>query len=256
LQKIEKPEPNQKKMKTSILGFFLFLVTFTLSAQDYLVQVAVYDRAVPGYHFSDLNSRIFYAKDSNGFHRYYTGKYNKSEAESQASIAKGKGFIGVNVIDYDFFGKMCACNYVPVPKEITASLRSIFFDFDRYFLRPESKQRLNELVQTLRENPAYRTRLMAHTDAKGSNSYNETLSLNRANSAKQYLIARGISSSRIDTQTFGETDPIAKNELEGGQDTEAGRQFNRRVELIVLNAAGEPMNIVDEIAVPDGLQVN
>ncbi len=243
-------------MKTTILTFLLFASILTISAQDYLVQVAVYDQAVPGYHFSELNSRIFYAKDSNDFHRYYIGKYNKSEAESQASIAKGKGFIGVSVESMDSFGKACACGYVPRPKEITASLRSIFFDFDRYFLRPESKQRLNELVQTLRENPTYRARLMAHTDAKGSNSYNETLSLNRANSAKQYLIARGISSSRIDTQTFGETDPIAKNELEGGQDTEAGRQFNRRVELIVLNGAGEPMNIVDEIDVPDGLQAN
>ena len=243
-------------MKTSILAFLLCAVSFTISAQDYLVQVAVYDQAVPGYHFSDLNSRIFYAKDSNGFHRYYIGKYNKAEADSQASAAKGKGFKGVSVENMDTFGKPCACGYVPRPKEITASLRSIFFDFDRYFLRPESKQRLNELVQTLRENPTYRARLMAHTDAKGSNSYNETLSLNRANSAKQYLMARGISSSRIDTQTFGETDPIAKNELAGGQDTEAGRQFNRRVELIVLNGTGEPMNIVDEIDVPDGLQAN
>lgn len=243
-------------MKTTLFTFLLFTVSLTISAQDYLVQVAVYDQAVPGYHFSDLNSRIFYAKDSNGFHRYYVGKYNKSEAESQASTAKSKGYLGVSVEPMDSFGRACACGYVPRPKEITASLRSIFFDFDRYFLRPESKQRLNELVQTLRENPSYRARLMAHTDAKGSNSYNETLSLNRANSAKQYLIARGISSSRIDTQTFGETDPIAKNELAGGQDTEAGRQFNRRVELIVLNGTGEPMNIVDEISVPDGLQAN
>ena len=49
---------------------------------------------------------------------------------------------------------------------------------------------------------------------------------------------------------------IAKNELAGGQDTEAGRQFNRRVELIVLNGTGEPMNIVDKIDVPDGLEAN
>jgi outer membrane protein OmpA-like peptidoglycan-associated protein len=243
-------------MKITILAFLLFAVTFTVSAQDYLVQVAVYDQAVPAYHFSDLNSRIFYAKDSNNFHRYYIGKYDKSDAESQATAARGKGFKGVSVENMDSFGKPCACGFVPKPKEITASLRSIFFDFDRYFLRSTSKTRLNELVQTLRENPSHRARLMAHTDAKGSNSYNETLSLNRANSAKQYLIARGISSSRIDTQTFGETTPIAKNELEGGQDTETGRQFNRRVELIVLNGAGEPMNIVDEIDVPDSLQAN
>lgn len=240
----------------TLLCTFCFCVSFLTAQDDYLVQIAAYDRAVPGYMFNDLNARVFYAKDANDFHRYYIGKYGKTEADSQAAAMRSKGYQAVSVEDYNGFGRACACTYIPVPKEMTASLRSIFFDFDRYFLRPESKARLDELVQTLGENPSYRTRLLAHTDAKGSNAYNERLSLNRADSAKKYLTARGIAASRIDTATFGETDPIAKNELADGSDTEAGRQFNRRVELVVLNESGEPLNIVNEIDVPDRLRID
>ncbi len=246
--------PKSNVMFKNLTVLFCFFCVGQLAANDYLVQVAVYDRAVPGYHWSDLESRIFHSVDENNFHRYYIGKFDKATAEKRASELKSKGYKSVEVRDYDAFGRACVCTYIPAPKEITASLRSIFFDFDRYFLRPESKQHLNKLVQTLNENPTYSVRLMAHTDAKGSNSYNETLSLNRADSAKTYLQARGIASSRITTETFGEVKPIAKNELAGGVDTEAGRQFNRRVELVVLNGMGEPLNIVDEIDVPADLR--
>lgn len=241
-------------MKKVQFLFLLFCFAFNLNAQDYYVQVAVYDKAVPVYQFSDLESRVFYAKDTKDFHRYYIGKFTKEEADTKAAAAEAAGRRGVEVVDGDSFGKRCACGVIPVPREMTASLRSIFFDFDRYNLRPASRERLNELLKTLRDNPSYRARLMAHTDAKGSNEYNERLSLNRANAAKNYLTARGIASSRIDTQTFGETDPIAKNELADGSDTEAGRQFNRRVELLVLNAAGEVLNMVEDINVPTDLQ--
>ncbi|MEO1437781.1 MAG: OmpA family protein, partial [Bacteroidota bacterium] len=132
-------------------------------------------------------------------------------------------------------------------------LESIFFDFDQSFLRPKSKSELDKLYDVLMENPTYTTELRAHTDAKGSNEYNVALSQRRADAAKSYLLNRGIPASRVSTKIYGETDPIAKNES-NGSDSPQGRQFNRRVQLIVLNASGSEVRIVRDINVPGGLR--
>jgi outer membrane protein OmpA-like peptidoglycan-associated protein len=81
------------------------------------------------------------------------------------------------------------------------------------------------------------------------------LSLRRANAAKAYLQKQGIAASRIKVSQFGEDDPIAKNELAGGRDTEEGRQLNRRVDLLVIDANGTVLNgIKEEINVPSDLK--
>ena len=242
-------------MKNQLLPtVVLLLLSIPTFSQNNYVQIGVYDRQVPAYQFTDLNERIYHGRDAYDFHRYYIGPFDDATATSKAAALRTAGRHGVEVVPDAGFGANC-CSLRSRPREITARLRSIFFDFDRYSLRPESRQRLDQLVKTLRENPEYRTRLMAHTDGKGSDDYNVRLSINRANAAKKYLQSRGIASSRIDTQTFGETNPIAKNELANGQDTEAGRQFNRRVELLLINAAGEVMNVVEEIDVPAELRM-
>jgi len=240
-------------MKKTLLAIVALCVTSACFAQDFLVQVGVFDRQVPAYQFADLNSKVYHTVDGNNFHRYYAGDYTEAEAKAQKTALAAKGY-RTSVWNKSDFTTGPACCSVPRPKEITASLRSIFFDFDSYGLRQTSKNRLNQLAKTLKENPSYRTKLLAHTDAKGTNSYNETLSLNRANAARNYLVAKGISRSRIDTQTYGEANPIAKNELAGGQDTEEGRQLNRRVEILLLNSNGEIMNAVEDIVVPDALK--
>ena len=118
----------------------------------------------------------------------------------------------------------------------------------------KASRELDDLIAILREFPSYTTHLRAHTDAKGSNSYNDALSLRRADSAKRYLMARGIAGNRIKTSTYGEETPIAKND-NGGQDLPEGRQLNRRVEMKVTQG-GSDVGKVEDIYVPTHLQNN
>lgn len=139
---------------------------------------------------------------------------------------------------------------VPVATE---KIKSIFFDFDKSDLTSQATADLDRVVAVLNTNPEYKVKLNAYTDAKGSDVYNAALSRRRAAAAKNYLESKGIKSSRIQTSTFGEKDPIAKNTLADGSDTEEGRRFNRRVEISVLKD-GVKTGIVEEIEVPAELK--
>lgn len=241
---------------TLILLVFILKTTYSFGqSDDWFVQVAVFDKQVPGFYFSELNHSIYYSKDINSFHRYFIGRFDEKTATQKTDEMKKKGYYA-SAVHSDVFDTRCACFEIPFPKEISASLRSIFFDFDSYSLRPDSKRRLERLVENLNGNSSYTAKLMAHTDAKGSDSYNEQLSLKRANAARRYLRNQGIAASRIQIETFGETHPIAKNQLPDGSDTEEGRQFNRRVELVVLDAEGHAMNVVEDIRVPAELALS
>ena len=107
-------------------------------------------------------------------------------------------------------------------------LNNVFFDFDKWDLRPESFVELDRVVKLLVENPAVEIEMSAHTDSKGSDEYNFTLSDNRAKSVRDYILSKGIAESKIISQGYGETQPVATN------DTDDGRQLNRRVEFKIL----------------------
>jgi len=235
---------------------FLLLLAFSVNVQagNWFIQVGVFEKKVDLNYFNPIGSNVFYSQDAFGFHRYYLGTYESdADAKKVAAKVSQEGY-NAYVIDPATFNS-CACNQIPRPRSILNSIKNIFFDFDRSNLRVESKRQLNELQGILNEFPGYKVTLRAHTDAKGSNAYNDALSLRRANSAKRYLASKGIASDRLQTETFGEEDPIAKNELQNGTDTEIGRQFNRRVEIIILDQYGNPLNqMVDRIEVPDDLE--
>ena len=86
-------------------------------------------------------------------------------------------------------------------------IENIFYDFNKATLRPESKQSLDQLVQLLNENPNVTIELSAHTDCRGSESYNERLSQQRAESVVGYLIAHGIAPDRLTPKGYGESMP-------------------------------------------------
>lgn len=121
---------------------------------------------------------------------------------------------------------------VPLLKVVPGSrivLRNVFFDTDKYFLRPESKSELNRLVDLLNEYPTMKIEVSGHTDIRGSLEHNITLSRNRANSVVTYLIEKGINKERLVFEGYAFNQPIATN------DTEEGRQLNRRVEFKILS---------------------
>ena len=117
---------------------------------------------------------------------------------------------------------------VPIEIGSVVRLNNVFFDFDKWDLRPESYLELNRVVKLLSENPAIEIEMSAHTDSRGSDEYNITLSDNRARSVMDYIIAHGIDTSRISSKGYGETMPVVPN------DTDENRQLNRRVEFKIL----------------------
>ena len=104
---------------------------------------------------------------------------------------------------------------------------NITFAFDDARLNSSFMPTLNKLAQTLNEYNQNTITIAGHTDSVGNPSYNMTLSRDRANSVKNYLVNRGVASNRINVVAYGQTRPIESN------NTEYGRQQNRRVEVIV-----------------------
>jgi outer membrane protein OmpA-like peptidoglycan-associated protein len=103
----------------------------------------------------------------------------------------------------------------------------ILFDYDKALLKPEAKNGLNDLVTILKKYPDTNIEIQGHTDNKGTDGYNEELSMRRANGVMMYLIDKGVASSRMNPKAYGENSPKYTN------DTEDGRSQNRRVEFLI-----------------------
>lgn len=103
----------------------------------------------------------------------------------------------------------------------------LLFDFDSAELREEAKENLRQLAEIMGEDDNTELLIVGHTDSVGEAQYNQNLSERRADSAADYIISQGIGAVRVDTEGRGESEPIADN------DTEAGRQENRRVEVAI-----------------------
>jgi outer membrane protein OmpA-like peptidoglycan-associated protein len=108
-------------------------------------------------------------------------------------------------------------------------LRGVNFDFDKDAIRPDAEPILDEaatlLADALRDCPNNRVSVEGHTDAVGTDAYNQGLSERRAQAVLEYLTRQGVPSSQLSSKGFGESAPIATNE------TSEGRALNRRVEL-------------------------
>lgn len=256
---------------------FLFSSNFIYAQSErYAVEVGAYAEPIGLEYFKKL-AGVYETIDVNLIYRYYIDVNSKAEGEQQRKKAKEAGFMHAKVVDFNYLREQCSasCSYIapsktgakignaspsgeplnPLPQDVDIKeIESIFFDFDKYSLRPKSKNELDKLASILLEYPAYYAELRAHTDAKGTVKYNQRLSERRASAAKKYLERRNIASDRIITKTYGENAPIAKNQLADGADTETGRQFNRRVELVILNEKGKVLSFVERIYVPSDLK--
>jgi outer membrane protein OmpA-like peptidoglycan-associated protein len=107
------------------------------------------------------------------------------------------------------------------------TFEDVFFDFDRYSLRPEATRILDEAVAAMRENATLRIEIEGHTCSIGTAEYNLALGDRRANSVKDYLVSRGISADRMRTISYGEERPKYDNSRE------ETRRLNRRAALVV-----------------------
>ncbi|MBD2754751.1 OmpA family protein [Spirosoma validum] len=108
----------------------------------------------------------------------------------------------------------------------TFVLENIYYDLDKYNIRPDAATELDKLVAILQDNPTLKIELGSHTDTRASDAYNQKLSQNRAKSAVEYIVSKGIVADRLTYKGYGETQLIIKNAK-----TEEEHQRNRRTEF-------------------------
>jgi outer membrane protein OmpA-like peptidoglycan-associated protein len=119
---------------------------------------------------------------------------------------------------------------------IVLTLSDVFFEVDSAKLKPEGMQNLAQLAAFLNDHPDRALAIEGHTDSTGTDGYNQQLSERRAAPVQSFLVASGVSPSRVAAQGFGKRFPVASN------GTASGRAMNRRVEMLVLNP-GQPVRV-------------
>ena len=173
-----------------------------------------------------------------------TFQANSKTGQYLVSLPSGRNYgIAVTLEDYFFhsenidlpkstayqeINKDIELNKLEIGKKIV--LRNIFYDFDKATLRTGSIAELDRLSMLLEQNPKMRIEISSHTDNVGSAAYNLKLSTNRALSVVNYLVdKKGIDKARLEYKGYGFDEPIAPN------DTDQGRQLNRRTEFKILS---------------------
>jgi outer membrane protein OmpA-like peptidoglycan-associated protein len=120
---------------------------------------------------------------------------------------------------------------------LIVSMSDVLFDTGKYSLKPGAREKLAKVAGILLSYPGLNIEVGGYTDNVGGDAMNQTLSENRAGSVRDYLVEEGVSTNSVSAKGFGNTLPVASN------DNSAGRQQNRRVELLVSgDAIGSPVN--------------
>ena len=120
---------------------------------------------------------------------------------------------------------------------LIVSMSDVLFDSGRYSLKPGAREKLSKVAGILLAYPGLNIEVGGYTDNVGGDAMNQTLSENRANSVRDYLVQQGVSSNSVSSRGFGNSQAVSSN------DNSAGRQQNRRVELLVSGEAiGKPIN--------------
>src|SRR5262245_31736832 len=135
----------------------------------------------------------------------------------------------------DMAGKVQEIQVKETGSEIRIELAAdVLFDFDKADILPRAQSALKQAASLITEKARGTVRVEGHTDAKGNDAYNQKLSERRAGSVKTWLVAKeGVRGVSFVTRGFGAKNPVAPNVNENGSDNPAGRQKNRRVEIII-----------------------
>jgi outer membrane protein OmpA-like peptidoglycan-associated protein len=117
---------------------------------------------------------------------------------------------------------------------LIVNINDVLFDFNKFTLKPGAREKLAKVAGILLAYPGLKVQLEGHTDSVGSDEYNLKLSDERAGAVRGYLLAQGVPTANLTAVGLGKASPVTSNE------TAAGRQQNRRVEMVV---SGEPIGI-------------
>lgn len=231
--------------KVILTYLFIFIAT-QLNAQDFRIQLAAFVNQVPFTHFAFMD--VYMSQDQNNIYRYYLGRgyYTKEQAERTCSQARDHGFTNAQVVDMIKQQEICGfpCPYITKTRTFSSSfieelhMRTLFFDSNKSALSRDSKIELDKIYRAMIKDKSLRALIQGHTDSKGTAEYNVKLSKRRARSARNYLIAKGISSQRITVKVFGESAPLQTMQQNEKGNWLAGR-YNRRVVVALYNEKGE-----------------
>lgn len=112
----------------------------------------------------------------------------------------------------------------------------VLFDFDKADLKPAAIPMLQRLTELIRQKKPRQVQVHGHTDSRGTDRYNLMLSQRRADAVAAWLVQRGVAADLLATRGFGASSPIAANRRPDGTDDPAGRQKNRRVDILLAKA--------------------
>jgi outer membrane protein OmpA-like peptidoglycan-associated protein len=168
-----------------------------------------------------------------------------------AAQSSDDGFIETPLTEGDYIAHLNAAGYMPkdetihfvrdtvdiymqhIKEGIKVKIENLFFATNKTYILPQSEQAMSDLAEFLLENPTVTIHITGHTDAVGTDEANQILSEGRANAVRQNLIDRGVAPERMTAEGKGEKEPVADN------DTDEGRQLNRRVEFVITGTDGE-----------------
>jgi outer membrane protein OmpA-like peptidoglycan-associated protein len=160
---------------------------------------------------------------------------------AQAPPAEAAGPLQFKVLDLvfrvdDMGGAVADLAVKETATEVRVDLAAdVLFEFDKADLLPKAEETLQKAADFVKEHNSKGgvVRIEGHTDAKGSDPYNQKLSLRRADSVKRWFTGHGLQGVRFSTAGFGAKQPVVPNQKPDGSDDPEGRQKNRRVEIVI-----------------------
>ena len=173
-----------------------------------------------------------------------------------AAQSSDDGFIETPLTEGNYIAHLTGTGYMPkddtlrfvrdtfdlymqhIKEGIKVKIENLFFATNKTYILPQSEQAMADLANFLLENPSVTIHITGHTDAVGTDEANQILSEGRANAVRADLIKRGVAAERMTAEGKGEKEPVADN------DTEEGRQLNRRVEFVITGTDGEDIEQV------------
>ncbi len=163
-----------------------------------------------------------------------SGAYGIYVPEGQWTLtASANGYLPVSENIEMMYGEAKVVNFqlqsVAVEEGQVLSFDNIYFDFNSATIKRESYGILDEVAAILSANPNAQIQIAGHTDSDGDESYNQTLSEQRAQSVYNYLVNKGVEASRLSTIGYGESQPVVPN------NSSANKALNRRIEFVVLS---------------------
>ncbi len=187
------------------------------------------------FNFISLKHESYYNDEENWIEA--TGVFTAKGTEKYLVFGNFKNNVDTNKITIQNDLRKVAYYYVdmvsleeidkPFKLEKIYVFKNLLFDFDDHSIMFKDRKQLKSLLSYLKANPLLNISIYGHTDSLGSPTYNLNLSKKRAKAVSKYLVAHGLSPERIVWKGFGYENPVAKN------DTETGRDKNRRVEFII-----------------------